>query len=46
MPGLGALVVDPNMTRLMDGSRCDTAVRGNAEQVLGEIAAEYLRAKT
>jgi NAD-dependent SIR2 family protein deacetylase len=36
-------VVDPAMTRLMEGSRCDMAVRGSAEQVLGEVAAEYLR---
>lgn len=36
-------VVDPAMTRLMAGSRCDMAVRGNAEQVLVDVAAEYLR---
>ena len=35
-------VVDPATTRLMAGSRCDMAVRGSAEQVLGEVAAEYL----
>ena len=39
-------VVDPAMTRLMEGSRCDMAVRGSAEQVLGEVAAEYLRGTT
>ena len=39
-------VVDPAMTRLMDGSRCDMAVRGSAEQVLGEVATEYLRGTT
>ena len=36
-------VVDPATTRLMEGSRCDMAVLGSAEQVLGEVAAEYLR---
>ena len=36
-------VVDPALTRLMEGSRCDMAVRGSADQVLGEVATEYLR---
>ena len=35
-------VVDPAVTRLMKGSRCDLAVRGSAEEVLGEVAAAYL----
>ena len=36
-------VIDPAATRLMSGSRCDIVVCGDADRVLAEVAAEYLR---